>query len=90
MIWTSDLVFDPTWPIFKLVRDFIKANSLTKSHEYQTENVAPKVYTRFFQDLTWWPSFWPNVTHFQTCQRFLQANILTKFHAYQTETVAFS
>ena len=38
-IWPSDLVFDPTWPIFKLVRDPIKTYILKKFHDYQTENV---------------------------------------------------
>ena len=47
-IWPSDLVFDQAWPIFKLVRDFIKKNILTKLHDYRTENVASRAYTRFF------------------------------------------
>ena len=48
----SDLVFDPTSPNFKFIQDFIKTNILTKFHDYQTENVASRAYTRFFQDLT--------------------------------------
>ena len=47
-IWPSDLVFDPTWHIFKLGQDFIKLNILTKFHDDYTENVASKAYTRFF------------------------------------------
>ena len=47
-IWPSDLIFDPTWPIFKLVWDFIKKNILIKFHDYQTENVASRDYTMFF------------------------------------------
>ena len=43
-IWPSDLVFDPTWPIFELVQDFIKTNILTKFHDYQTENVDWKFF----------------------------------------------
>ena len=37
-IWPSDLVFYPMWPIFKLVRDFISENILTKFHDYRTGN----------------------------------------------------
>ena len=47
-IWPSDLVFDPTWPVFILGRDFIKTNILTKFHDNQTESVASRAYTRFF------------------------------------------
>ena len=51
-IWPSDLVFHPTWPIFELVRDFLKTNILTEFQDYLTENVASRAYTRFFKDLT--------------------------------------
>ena len=44
-IWTSDLVFDLTWTIFKLVWDFIKTNILTNFHDNRTENVASRKYT---------------------------------------------
>ena len=47
-IQICDLVFDLTWPIFELIRDFIKTNILTKFHDYHTENVASSAYTRFF------------------------------------------
>ena len=47
-IWPSDLVFDPTWPIFELIQDIIQTNILTNFHEYPTENVASRAYTRFF------------------------------------------
>ena len=50
----SDIVFDPTWPIFKILRNVIKTNILTKFYDYQTENVASRAYTRFF--LRIWPS----------------------------------
>ena len=58
-VWASDLVLDPTWPTFKLIRDFMKTNILTNFHDNQTENVASRVYTRFFKrfdlvfDLKW-------------------------------------
>ena len=32
--------------IFELVQDFNKANILTKFHDYRTENVASRAYTR--------------------------------------------
>ena len=68
-IWPSDLVFHPSWPIFKLVRNIIKENILSNFQEHWTENMA---YTRFFLDLTWWPSFWPNMAHFHTLSRHNQ------------------
>ena len=47
-IWPHDLVFDPTWPIFELIQDYVKTNILTKFHDYRTENVASIAYTSFF------------------------------------------
>ena len=44
-IWPSDFDFGLAWPIFKVIRDLIKANILTKFHDYQTENVASRAYT---------------------------------------------
>ena len=42
-IWPSDQVFDPTWPIFVFVQDFIKKKVLTKFHDHLTENAyAPE------------------------------------------------
>ena len=70
--WPSDLVFHPSWPIFKLVRNIIKANILSNFQEYWTENMASRAYTTFFLDLTWWPSFWPNMAHFHTISRYNQ------------------
>ena len=35
----SDLIFDPTQPIFKLMRNFITKNILIKFHDHRTENV---------------------------------------------------
>ena len=40
MIWPSDLVFDPTWPRFELVRDIINTNNLTKFEKDRAKNVA--------------------------------------------------
>ena len=71
-IWPSDLVFHPSWPIFKLVKDIIKANILSNFHEYWTENMASRADTTFFLDLTWWPSFLSNMAHFPTISRYNQ------------------
>ena len=68
-IWPNDLVFHPSWPIFKLLRDIIKANILNNFQEYWTENMASRAFTFFWSDLTWWPSFWPNMAHFRTISR---------------------
>ena len=58
-IWICDQILDLTRPIFKLIWDSIEANILIEFHENRT-------YYYFFLDLTSWPSFWPNITHFQT------------------------
>ena len=39
---------------------------LTKLEEDWTKTVASRVFTRFFYDLTYWPSFWPDMTHTQS------------------------
>jgi len=36
-IWPGDLVFDPTWPIFELGLDIVKANILTKFHNKRAQ-----------------------------------------------------
>ena len=48
MIWPTNPVFDPTWPMFELVWDIIEENILTKFHVYRIENEASKAYTIFF------------------------------------------
>ena len=47
---------------FQINPDFMDANILTKFYEDQIEDVAFIALTRFFYDLTWWPSFWPQMT----------------------------
>ena len=47
-IWPSDLVFDPTWPIFILFLEIVKANILSKFNEYLNYKEVSRVYTRFF------------------------------------------
>ena len=79
MIWPTNLVFDPTWSIFQSDRDFIKTNILTYFYENWMNNVACNVFTRFSYNLTYWPSFWPNMTHIQTWPRFHQSKHSDKF-----------
>ena len=66
MIWPTDLVFDPTSPIFEIYWDIVKMIILSKFDEDWTKTMASRVFTRFFHDLTYWPSFWPNMTHIRT------------------------
>ena len=70
MIWPTDLVFDPPWPIFKCLR---------YCQDYHSEQVwwwfgpklwPPECWTRFFYDLTYWPCFWAAMTHIQTWSRY--------------------
>ena len=78
-IWPSDLVFDPTWPIFKLDWDIVKMIILSKLDEDWSKTVASRVFTRFFYDLTYWPSFWPDMTHIWTWLRYYQDKHSDKF-----------
>ena len=66
MIWPTDLVFDLVWPIFKLDRDIVKMIILSKFVENWTWTVVSKVFTMFFYDLIYWPSFWPDMIHIQS------------------------
>ena len=66
MSWPPDLVFDPTWTKFELDRDIVKMIILSKFDDDWTKTVASRVFTRFLYDLTYWPSFWPDMTHIQT------------------------
>ena len=86
-ICPSNLVFDPTWPIFELNLDLTRINILTKFQEFWIKIVHSRVYTRFSK--TWtsdlvfdptWPSFNPD-------QDFMRINILTKFHEIWIKTV---
>ena len=66
MIWAGDLVFDLLWPILEPNLEVIKINILTKFHEDIVINVTSRVLTSFSYDLTWWPSFWPDLTQIRT------------------------
>ena len=48
LIWPSDLVFDPRWPKFELIPDFIKTNLLTNFQVEWAWNVASKAPTMYF------------------------------------------
>ena len=72
MIWPTDLVFDPTSPIFETEWDIVKMIILSKFDEDWTKTVASRVFTRFVHDLTYSPSFWPNVTHIRSWLRYCQ------------------
>ena len=72
MIWPTDLVCEPTWPIFELDRDIVKMIILSKFDDDWTKTVAFRVFTRFFFELTYWPCFWPHMTHIRTLPRYCQ------------------
>ena len=42
---------------------------LSKFDKNWTKTVASRVFTRFFSDLAYWPSFWPNMTHIMNLAR---------------------
>ena len=48
-IWSGDLVFDPTWPIFEPSLDIVETNILTKFHQNQVGNVASSVNKNFLR-----------------------------------------
>ena len=68
LIWPGDLVSDIKWPSFKLDLE-IKMNTLSNIYDEYSKNVTSGVLTRFFFDLAWRPSFWPQVTQFQIWPR---------------------
>ncbi|KAH3785186.1 hypothetical protein DPMN_163271 [Dreissena polymorpha] len=65
-------VFQPTGTVFKLIKDIIGTNLLTKFHEDLTIN---KKCTA-----NWLPCFLSNQNLFQTSPRYIRTNIQTKFH----------
>ena len=66
MIWPTDLVFDMAWSIFELDRDIVKMIILSKFDEDWSLTVVFKVFTRFCYDLSYWPSFWPDMIHIRS------------------------
>ena len=64
------LFLTQTWPIFELDRDIVKMIILSKFYDDWTKTVTPGVFTKFILDLTYWPSFWPNIANIQTWLRY--------------------
>ena len=94
LIWPGDLVFEAMWPSFELDLEIIKTNILSKIHDDCFKNVTARVLTRFSADLATWPSFWPQVSQFQTwprnhqdkhvhddCLKNVTTRVLTRFSA---------
>ena len=48
----------------------IKTNILSEIHDDCLKNMISRVLTIFSFDLNWWPSFWVQVTQFQSWPRF--------------------
>ena len=72
MIRSNDLVFDSTPPIFELDWDIVKVIILSKFDNDWTKTVASRVVTWFFYDLTYWPCFWPHMTHIRAWPKYCQ------------------
>ena len=61
---------DSWWLLQKLDLDLIEANILSKFHQDWVKTMTSGVLTSFSFDLTKWPSFWPQLTQYQTWPRF--------------------
>ena len=87
-IWPSDLVFDPTGPVFNFVPDFTNGNILISFIIIELK-MWPLEHTQGFCKI--WPSdlvfdpTWPTVN---MVRDFIKTNNLTQFHDYQPENVA--
>ncbi|KAH3882311.1 hypothetical protein DPMN_006246 [Dreissena polymorpha] len=75
-VLTSGHVFQPTSIIFKLVKDIIGMNVLTKFHEDWTINLA----SREKCPAPWQPCFSSKATIFELIQDIIGTNHLSKFH----------
>ncbi|KAH3721509.1 hypothetical protein DPMN_064438 [Dreissena polymorpha] len=73
-------VFKLTATIFKLVRDIIGRNCLTKYHDDRTINVASRVLQRKNAPPPGAHVFEPTGTIFELVQDIIGTNLLTKFH----------
>ena len=80
LIWPGDLVFDPKWPSFKLDTDSSRQTFWARYHDDCFKNVTSRVLSKSSFDLAWWPSFWLQVTQFQTWPRNQQDKHLSKIH----------
>ena len=88
MIWPTDLVFDWTWPMFEHDRDIVKMIILSKVDDDWTKTMAPRVFTRFFYDLTYWPNFDSTSPIFKPDRDIVNMIILSKFDDDLTKSVA--
>ena len=82
MIWPTDQVWwrlDQNCGLYSVHKVFLwfylltlfltqddQYSILTKFDKFWTKTVASRVFTRFFHDLTYWPSFWPGMIHIQS------------------------
>ena len=91
IIWSCDLLFDPTWPSFELDQDIVKMIILSKSDEDWTNTVASIACSQGFSmicptdlvfDLTW--------PIFKLDRDIVKVIILSKFDKDWTRTVASS
>ena len=64
-LWCSQ-GFSMFWPTDLLLTRDDPYSILTKFDKDWTKTVAPRVFKRFFYDLTYWPSFWPGMIHIQS------------------------
>ncbi|KAH3792797.1 hypothetical protein DPMN_146296 [Dreissena polymorpha] len=85
---TGGHVFQPSQTIFKLFKDIITINLLTKFHEDRTINVASRVLTRKNAPPLGSNIFQATETIFKHVQEIIGTNVLTKFHYEQTINVA--
>ena len=72
-------IFGSKWPSFKLDLEIINTYICSNINDDNLKNVASGVLTKFSFDLAWFPSFWPQVTQYQTWPGN-HPDILSKIH----------
>ena len=101
LIWPSDQGFYPKWPLFKLIIDFIKTNTLTKFQVNWARNVASRAPTtvesgvkHLIASSTYKVFLWhsdlflyPRWPKFKLVQDFIKTNILTKHFIKTIQTL---
>ena len=80
MIWPSDLVFNPGLPIFKLDLETINIHVQNNFHDDWMKTVASIAMTRFFYDLTQWPSFDQRRPLFKPDLEIIKIHVHNSFH----------
>ena len=58
--------------MFVVDLDNAKMIILSKFDDDWTKTVASRVLTSFLLDLTYWPTFWPDMTYIHTWPRYCQ------------------